>query len=95
MLLAGFAAVTADVLLSGPLTRIDWAVHVFVEDRLRHPWWERLNGILATAGDQYVLVGALGALCLFAAARHRSLRPVLAVLSCAARSPSSSPASRS
>lgn len=78
-LLAGFASVTADVLLSGPLTRLDWAVHVFVERQMHRPWWWWLARILKLAGHQVVLTAPLGALCLFAAIRYRTWRPVLVV----------------
>lgn len=79
LLLAGFCGVTADVLLSGPLADLDWTVHLLVEEYVRGPWWV-LSDVLAYAGNQYVLIGSLGLLCILAAIRYRTLRPMLVVL---------------
>lgn len=79
LLLTGFIAVTVDVLLSGPLTRLDWAVHLFVEEYARGVWWLASDVSAYAGGNQYLLVAALGVLCLGIAARYRTLRPVVIV----------------
>lgn len=79
LLLAGFAAITADVLASGPLTRLDWATHLFVQQQLQHAWWWWLASIVKHGGNEWILVPLLGALCVFAAVRYRTVRPLLVV----------------
>ncbi len=78
LLLAGFVAVTADVLASGPLTRLDWAVHLFVEKHVQGLWWQ-LSDLAARAGGEWVLTVPLAVLSLVAAIRYRSVRPLAIV----------------
>ncbi|MGH3319675.1 MAG: phosphatase PAP2 family protein [Streptosporangiaceae bacterium] len=82
LLLAGFCAVTADVLLHGPLTRLDWNAHTWIGGHVEGPWWW-LFYVLAQAGREAVLTVPLAVVSLVAAFRHRSPRPlVLAFVVC-------------
>ncbi len=78
LLLTGFAAVTAQVLTSGPLTGLDWAVHRLVQDYVDGRW-RQVADALAHAGHRVVLTVPLGVLCVLAAARFRSFRPMMVV----------------
>src|SRR5579875_3864097 len=75
VLLAGVALVTWDVLSYGPLTRLDWATHLYVEKHVRGAWWW-LCYAGSLMGNEWVLYVPLGLTSLIAAAWHRSLRPL-------------------
>lgn len=77
-------AITVDIFASGPLTRLDWATHLFVQRRLDNAWWWGTSEVLKLAGNEYILYGLLGALSLFAAIRYRMWSPLLASGSVAA-----------
>lgn len=76
ILVAAFGVVTADVLLGGPLTGLDHVLHGRLEGQTHGAWWRAGYG-LAQAGNEYVVIPALGAVCLVAARWRRSLRPVV------------------
>lgn len=76
-LLAAMAAVTADVLARGPLTSLDFTIHEQLSLHVRDTvWW--VAYAMAQLGNEYVLIPLLGVLCLLAAARRWSLRPIVA-----------------
>lgn len=77
-LIACMAVVATDVLTGGPLTRFDHVVHDQLSQHYRDwLWWTCYY--LQQTGNEYVLVPALGILSLVAAARFRSLRPMVVV----------------
>lgn len=77
LLAAAFVAVTADVFVSGPLTRMDWTTHLYVQDQLGHSWWWWLASVLQRAGDERIALPALSVICLLVAWRYRSFRPLV------------------
>jgi membrane-associated phospholipid phosphatase len=76
VLVAGFAAIAADVLSNGPLTHLDALVYHFFDQHYRDTmWWT--SRVLANAGNEFILLPLLGILCLIGSWRHRTLRPIV------------------
>lgn len=76
-LLAIVGLVTADVLLRGPLTRLDWTIHLWVDDHSEGAlWW--FFKVLSLSGQRGVVAVPLGVLSIVLSIRQRSIRPVLA-----------------
>lgn len=77
---AALAATTWQVLVSGPLTALDWPIHEFVDPR--QPDGLLLGTAVAVArlGQRAVTVPLLVSLGVWVALRRRAVRPVLAVL---------------
>lgn len=76
-LLAATAAITVDITYRGPLERLDLVLSQqwFPPPAHSAAWW--FWWLLAQVGNEYVLIPPLGACCLIAAARLRSIRPIV------------------
>lgn len=75
-LLAATVAITVDITYRGPLEHLDLALHDWLPPLPGStPWW--IWWALAQMGNEYVLIPPLGACCLIAAARLRSVRPIV------------------
>ncbi|KUP97596.1 phosphatase PAP2 family protein [Thermobifida cellulosilytica] len=77
---AALAAVTWQVLVGGPVTALDWPVHVFVDPRQPEGPLLAAAVVVARLGQRLVTVPLLLGLALWAARRGRGLRPLWAVL---------------
>lgn len=76
LLFAIMVLVTVDVLLDGPLRRLDWIAHEFFDAQVRDGWLTALT-VVTKLGQRGDLVLVIGALAVIAAIRERSPRPVL------------------
>ncbi|GAA1823285.1 phosphatase PAP2 family protein [Actinomadura chokoriensis] len=76
LLSAVMVLVTVDVLLDGPLRRLDWTVHEFVDARVRGGWLTAVT-VVTKLGQRGDLVVVIGVLAVIAGIRERSPRPVL------------------
>lgn len=75
-LLVGLVAVTADVIVGGPLTAVDHNFHRWVLQYGHGSVWQ-LSYYLQTIGDEHILLPTIGAVSIIAAVRRYSLRPLV------------------
>lgn len=76
--LLGLGLLVTDLALGGPLSEADGALHRWLSGH-PHPVLTVISAVLAQAGNEFLLIPALGLLCLATAWRIRSVRPLLAV----------------